>query len=63
MHGANSAPEGYDLPDGLNVHLVSGQPPDLSRAREGIRAYLAGTEYVPPITGMSLKERKERGLA
>lgn len=62
MHGPISPPEGYDLPEGLHLHLVSGQPRDLPRAREGIRAYLSGTDYVPPFTGMALKEKKARGL-
>jgi len=62
MHGPISPPEGYDLPAGLHLHLVSGQPRDLPRAREGTRAYLSGTEYVPPFTGMALKEKKARGL-
>lgn len=63
MHGPISPPEGYDLDPGLHLHLVSGQPRDLPRAREAIRAYLSGTDYVPPVTGMALKEKKARGLA
>ena len=57
MHGLQEAPKGYDQPPGLHLHLVSGSPRDLPRAAEAIRSFRTGTPYVPPLLGMSQKQR------